>query len=137
MTGPRRWAQSLYLLLAGIILLGILVEGLIIGPRLFGVTSAGLGLHLDVGALLLLVTLPLPVVALLARFSGAIVGASALLFLLVLLQVTSGGLGMQPYGVAILAAIHPVSAMLMAGLSMLLLVFGWRERRRRTTEPGV
>jgi hypothetical protein len=136
MTRPLRWARNLHPLLAGVTLLGTLVEGLIIGPRLFGVTSAGLALHLDIGALLLLVTLPLPVVALLARFSGAMVGASALPFLLVLLQVTSGGLGMQPYGVAVLAAIHPVSAMLMAGLSMLLLVFGWRERRRPRTEPG-
>jgi hypothetical protein len=64
------------------------------------------------------------------------VAASALLFLLALFQVTSGGLGMQPYGVAVVAAIHPVNAMVMVGLSVLLLVFGWRERRGGTAEPG-
>ncbi len=136
MTADRRWARNLYLVLAGLILLGILVEGLIIGPSLFGVTSSGLGAHLNVGALLLLVTLLLPVVALLARLSAGMVAASALLFLLALLQVTSGGLGMQPYGVAVLAAIHPVNAMVMVGLSVLLLAFGWRERRGGTAEPG-
>lgn len=136
MTAGRRWARTLYVILAGLILLGILVEGLIIGPSLFGVTSSGARAHLDVGALLLLVTLPLSVVAVLARLSARMVIASALLFLLALLQVTSGGLGMQPYGIAVLAAIHPANAMLMAGLAVLLLVFGWRERGGRTVEPG-
>jgi hypothetical protein len=37
---------------------------------------------------------------------------------------------MQPYRVAVLAAVHPVNAMVMVALSVLLLVFGWRERGR-------
>jgi hypothetical protein len=136
MTAARRWARTLYVILAGLILLGILAEALIIGPSLFGVTSSGLRAHLDVGALLLLVTLLLPVTALLARLSTRIVIASALLLLLALLQVTSGGLGMRPYGIAVLAAIHPANAALMAALAALLLVFGQRERGDRKVEPG-
>jgi hypothetical protein len=136
MTGDRRWARNLYLVLVSLVLLGILVEGLIIGPSMFGVTSSGLAAHLNVGALLLLATLLLPVVALLGRLSFGMVAASGLLFLLALLQVTSGGLGMRPYGVAVLAAIHPVNAMVMVGLSVLLHVFGWRERAGRTAEPA-
>jgi hypothetical protein len=78
---------------------------------------------------LLVLTLFLPVVALLARLSAGTVAAGALPSLLALLQVTSGGLGMQLYGVAVLAAVHPVSAMAMASLWVLLLVFGWMEGR--------
>lgn len=131
MTAERRWTRNLCLILVSLVLLGILVEGLIIGPSLFGVTTSGLAAHLNVRALLLLLaTLLLPAMALLARLSPWMVAASALLFLLALLQVTSGGLGMQPYRVAILASIHPVNAMVMVGLSVLLLVFGWRERGR-------
>lgn len=128
MTADRRWARNLYLVLVSLILLGILIEGLIVGPSLFGITSSGLAAHLKIGGLLLLATLLLPLAALLARLSSGMVAASALLFLLGLLQVTSGGLGMQPYGVAVLAAIHPVNAMVMVGLSVLLLVLGWRVR---------
>lgn len=131
----RPWAQMLYLGLASLILIGIVIEGLLIGPSLFGATRWGRAVHGDLGAGLFLLTLLLPVVARLAHLPGRAIHLSAVLFGLALLQVTSAALGRTtPF----LAAFHPANAMVMAGVTMVLLMQTRLLRResREATSPG-
>jgi hypothetical protein len=124
----RRWAQNLHLFLAGLIVLGILSEGLLIGPSLFAGTTWGRTVHGALGAVLLLLTLLLPLSGLLARLPRRLTILSAALFGLTLIQAMSAGLGT---GVPVLAALHPANAMPMFGLSVFLIMQGWQMLRER------
>lgn len=127
----RHWAQKLYLGATGLILIGIVSEGLLIGPSLFAATHWGRTLHFELGVLLLLLTLLLPVAGRVARLSGRMMLLSAGLCVLALIEVTSAGLGRRS---PLLAALHPANAMLMVGLAVLLLLQGWSLLRKRSDE---
>ncbi|GHO50579.1 DUF6220 domain-containing protein [Ktedonospora formicarum] len=120
-----------YLMLAGLILLGILIEGFLIGTSLFAGTIWGRTTHSALGLLLLLLTLLLPLAALLARLPGKMTIWSAVLFVLTLLQVALAGFTRS---VPFLAALHPSNAMLLFGLNVILIIQGWQMRGKKRPE---
>jgi hypothetical protein len=129
--GAQRWAQTLYLVLASLILLSILCQGFLIGTSLFAGTVWGRVAHGVLGLVLLLLTLLLPLSGLMARVSGRMTILSAVLFVLTLIEVALAGLGRSaPF----LAALHPANAMLMFGLNMFLIIQGGRMMRERSFE---
>ncbi|HLX39664.1 MAG TPA: hypothetical protein VKR42_03990 [Ktedonobacteraceae bacterium] len=115
----RRWAQTLYLALAGLILLGIFLQGFLIGAYLFGGDTWGQKTHGFVGLALLVLSLLLALVGLLAQIPGRMKIWGFLLFVLMLIQFflpsTSGN-------IPLLAALHPANAMILFGLSLFLIV---------------
>ncbi len=113
----RRIAHQCYLGVASLILIGIVSEGLLIGPSLFANTSWGRAAHILLGGLLFLLALFLPVAGLLARLSRRMILLSVVLWVLTLIQVMSADLGRR---IPLLAALHPANAMLMVGLTALL-----------------
>jgi hypothetical protein len=123
----QRIAYQCYLGMVSLILLGILIEGLLIGPSVFEVTKWGRVSHAVLGALIFVLTLLLPLAGLLARLPKRIVTLSAVLWALALLQVISADLAR---GVPLMAALHPANALLMAALTMLLLIQAWQLRFR-------
>ena len=127
----RSFAHKLYLAVASLILIGIVIEGLLIGPSLFTTTRWGQAVHGDLGVVLFLLTLLLPVVGRLARLSGRVILLSVVLFMLTLIQVTSAALGRRS---PVLAALHPANALLMVALTVLLLMQGWHLMRQRSDE---
>lgn len=118
----HRFAHRLYLILVSLILLGILGEGVLIGPSLFAVTHWGRAVHGDLGAALLGLSLLLPVVGRWAHLPGRMTLLSSVLFVLFLIEAIAGALGRRS---PVLAALHPANALLMAGLTVLLLLQGW------------
>ena len=122
----RRWAQTLYLVLASLILLGIFLQGFLIGAFLFGGAIWGKDAHSIVGLALLVLSLLLALVGLLALVPGRMKVWGFLLFVLMIIQFilpsTSGS-------VPLLAALHPANAMLLFGLS-LFLIFRIRQLMR-------
>jgi hypothetical protein len=65
-----------------------------------------------------------------SRLSGRVILLSGVLCVLTLIEMASAALGRRT---PLLAALHPANALLMAGLTVLLLIQGWhlmRERRR-------
>lgn len=120
--------KDVYLIVAGLILLGIVCEGLLIGPSLFTTTHWGRAAHGDVAVALFVLTLLLAPLGLLARLPGRIVLVSGLLFVLTLLQFTTGVLGGRA---AFFAALHPAAALLMAGLTEIVLLHVWHRRSRQ------
>ena len=127
----RSFAHKLYLVLVGLILLGIVSEGVLIGPSLFAVTHWGRAIHGDLGAVLFLLALLLPVVERLARLSGRVILLSVMLCVLTLIQVTSAALGRRS---PVLAALHPANALLMVALTVLLLMQSWHLMRQKSDE---
>ena len=117
--------------MASLILVGIVSEGLLIGPSLFASTSWGRAAHGELGVLLLLLTLLLPVAGRLSRLSGRMIILSTVLFVLALIEVTSAVLGRR---VPFLAALHPANALLMVGLTVVLLMQGWQLTRQKRGE---
>jgi hypothetical protein len=127
----RRWAHKLYLAVVSLILIGIVSEGLLIGPSLFADTRWGRAIHAVLGGLLFLLTLLLPVAGLLARLPSRVTLLSAALCALTLIEVTSAILGRRtPF----LAALHPAKALLMCALNMFLIMQGWQMMRERMIE---
>ncbi len=120
----HQWARRLYQAMVGLILLGIVMEGLLIGPSLFAATHWGRAAHVDLGGVLFLLMLLLPLAARLAHLPGKVIGLSAVLFALALLEVISPHLGRT---IPFLAAVHPANALLMMALTVVLLV---QERQR-------
>src|SRR5712691_10709321 len=103
----RRWAQTLYLVLACLTLLGIFLQGFLIGAFLFGGAIWGKDTHSIVG------------LALLAQVPGRTKVWGFLLFVLMIIQFilpsTSGS-------IPLLAALHPANAMILFGLSLFLIM---------------
>lgn len=113
----------LYLALASLIFLGILTQGFLIGATLFAGAGWGRDAHSINGLVVLILTLLLPLAGLLARLPGRLTILSAMLFLLTLIQVILPNLSDN---VPFLAALHPTNAMLLFGLTLLLIIQGWR-----------
>jgi hypothetical protein len=111
---PRRWAQNLYMVWAGL----ILVQGFLIGAYLFGGATWGRDGHGIIGLVLLALSLLLPLVGLLAQLPGSMIGMSFLLFVLVIIQVILGSIGGN---IPLLAALHPANAMILFGLNLVLI----------------
>lgn len=124
----RRWAQKLYLVVASLILLGIVSEGALIGPSLFAATHWGREVHGGLGVVLFLLMLLLPVVSGLSRLPGRMTLLSGALAGLALIEVMSAVLGRK---VALLAALHPATALLLVTLTVLLLMQAWNLTRQR------
>jgi len=115
----RRWAQTLYLVLASLTLVGIFLQGFLIGAFLFGGAIWGRDAHSIVGLALLVLSLLLALVGLLAQVPGRMKVWGFLLFVLMIIQFilpsTSGS-------IPLLAALHPANAMLLFGLSLFLIM---------------
>jgi len=122
----RRWALTVYLTLAALIFLGILSQGFLIGALLFAGAGWAGNAHATLGLIVLILALLLPLTGLLARLPSRQTILSAVLFLLTLIQVILPNLsGSLPFA----AALHPTNAMLLFGLTLLLLNQGWRIRQ--------
>src|SRR6266566_7811848 len=111
----RRWAQTLYLVLASLMLLGIFLQGFLIGAYLFGGAIWGRNAHSFMGLVLLVLSLLLPLVGLLAQVPGRMKVWGFLLFVLVIIQMVLGSIGGN---LPLLAALHPANAMVLFGLSL-------------------
>ena len=123
---PRRWALTVYLTLVALIFLGILSQGFLIGALLFAGAGWAGNAHATLGLIVLILALLLPLTGLLARLPSRQTILSAVLFLLTLIQVILPNLsGSLPFA----AALHPTNAMLLFGLTLLLLNQGWRIRQ--------
>jgi hypothetical protein len=123
---PRRWALTVYLTLAALIFLGILSQGFLIGALLFARAGWAGNAHATLGLVVLILALLLPLAGLLARLPGRQTILSAVFFLLTLIQVILPNLSDSlPFA----AALHPTNAMLLFGLTLLLLIQGWRIRQ--------
>jgi hypothetical protein len=114
----RRWAQTLYLVLASLILLAIFLQGFLIGAFLFAGALWGRNAHSVVGLALLVLSLLLALSGLLAQLPGRTKVWGFLLFVLMIIQFilpsTSGS-------VPLLAALHPANAMILFGLNLFLI----------------
>src|SRR2546430_16462017 len=82
----RRWAQTLYLVLACLILLGIFLQGFLIGAFLFGGAIWGKDAHGITGLALLVLSLLLALTGLLAQVPGRTKVWGFLLFALMIIQ---------------------------------------------------
>jgi hypothetical protein len=129
----RRSAYRLYLVVTSLILLGIISEGLLIGPSLFTKTTWGRAVHEDLAGGVLLLTLLLPIVARLARLPRRLILLSVALFVLTLIEAIAALLALDGH-VVVMAAFHPANALLMVALTMLLLMQGWQPLRQRSNE---
>jgi hypothetical protein len=126
-TSPRRWALIVYLTLTSLMFLGILTQGFLIGALLFAGAGWAGDAHTTLGLVVLILALLLPLAGLLARLPGRQTILSAVLFLLTLIQVMLPNLSNNlPFA----AALHPTNAMVLFGLTLLLLIQGWRLRQR-------
>lgn len=94
---------------------------MLIGPSLFAATSWGRATYIVLGAVLFGLSLLLPGAGLLARLASRMIILSAVLCVLALIEGTSAALGRR---VPLLAALHPATAMLMVGLTVVLLMQG-------------
>lgn len=112
-----RWAQNLYLVLASLILLGIFLQGFLIGALLFAGATWGQSAHGFGGLVLLILSLLLALVGLAARIPGRMKLLGFLLFVLVIIQLVLAGLGES---VPFVAALHPANAMILFGLDLFL-----------------
>ena len=115
----RRWAQNLYLVLASLILLGIFLQGFLIGAWLFGGATWGRDGHAFLGLVLLVLALLLALVGLLVQVPGRMKVWGFLLFVLVIIQIVLASLGGS---VPLLAALHPANAMVLFGLNVFLII---------------
>ena len=122
----RRWAQTLYLVLASLMLLGIFLQGFLIGAFLFGGAAWGRDGHSLLGLVLLVLSLLLALVGLLAQVPGRMKIWGFLLFVLVVIQIVLGSIGGN---LPLLAALHPANAMVLFGLSLFLVFRIWQVMR--------
>ncbi len=114
----RRWAQTLYLVIASLILLGILLQGFLIGTYLFGGAIWGQEAHSFTGLVILILSLLLALVGLMAHIPGSMKILGFLLFALVIIQMILPSFGGS---VPLLAALHPANAMILFGLNLFLI----------------
>src|SRR3989440_11696525 len=88
----RRWAQYLYLVLASLVLLGIFLQGFLIGAFLFAGAVWGRDAHSVLGLVLLVLSLLLALAGLLAQVFSWLKIWGVLLFMLGLISITLGSL---------------------------------------------
>jgi hypothetical protein len=95
----------------------------------------GFGLHVGFGYLVVLLTLVLLLIAVAANVGKWRVGASGILFPLLILQVVLAWIGES---VAALGFIHPINALLIVGLTGWIVKSTWHgERTAAPVAPGV
>lgn len=117
-SATRRWAQTLYLILASLILMGVFLQGFLIGNFLFGGAAWGLAAHSFMGSVLVLLSLLLALTGLLTPMSGRMKSWGFLLLVLMIIQMI---LPATSKSVPLLAALHPANAMLLFGLNLFLI----------------
>jgi heme A synthase len=115
----RRWVLNVYLILASLILLGIFLQGFLIGALLFAGAGWGKEIHSFMGLVLLVLALLLALVGVLAPLPGSMKVWSIVLFFLVFIQMILASLG---NAIPFVAAFHPANAMLLFGLNLFLLL---------------
>lgn len=125
----RRWVLNLYLTLASLILLGIFMQGFLIGAFLFAGALWGQSLHASMGLALLILSLLLAVVGLLAQVPGKMKVWGFLLFVLVIIQMTLASFSGR---IPLLAALHPANAMILFGLTLFLIFRVWQVMRTKS-----
>ena len=130
----RTVAQKLYLGVASLILLGIVSEGVLIGPSLFAAMHWGRTIHGGLGVVLFGLSLLLPVLGWLARLPGSMILVNGVLCVLALLELTSAALGRK---VPLLAALHPATALVMVALTVVLFMHGWHLAREKKGEMNI
>jgi len=126
-TAAQRAIGWLYTGLAWAILAGLLLQVYLAGTALFGATTfEG---HRSLGMALVLPVLLLPVLALAGRMGWRLIGLSALLLFLTIVQIVLPGLRDD---ISFVAALHPVNGMALGGVTSIC------ARRGRTwaTAPG-
>ena len=113
----KTWLRQAYLGLAWLFVAGVVIQFFLIGLGLFG-DPAFRKTHALFGFTFLhLTSLLLPILAYFARLPRRTVGLSLLLFVVVTVQVALPGLATtSPY----IAALHPVNALLVFGLGLML-----------------
>ena len=109
----RIWLQKVYLGVAWLLVTGVVIQFLLVGLALFA--GYGFGPHIEFGFFFLGVTpIVLLILAFLAGLPRRMIGLSALILVLVIVQVSIPGLrSMLP----IVAALHPINALLVLWLS--------------------
>jgi len=112
MTSMRRIMSQLHLGLAWLAMLGWVAELYLIGTAVFGVTSTEL--HRRLGMALAVLVLLLLVVALVGGLGRRLIGLSALLLILTIVQALLPSLRAE---VPWLAALHPVNALVLMGVT--------------------
>ncbi len=108
--------------LAWVVLIAVGMQFFLAGLGLFG--AATLQPHRMVGSLLIPVTLVLFLLALAGRLGSAVIGMSAALFVLTVVQ------SMLPRGPALIAAFHPVNALILLFIARALALRGRAQSTR-------
>ena len=121
----RRGALNLYLVLAVLVLLGIFIEGFLIGAFLFGGAGWGVAAHRFTSLGVLVASLLLALVGLAAHRSGKMKLWGFLFLALVVLQMALAGI----HGAPLVAALHPANAMILFGLNLYLIWQTWQALR--------
>lgn len=102
--------------LARIFLAGLLIEFYLVGAAIFG-AGLSFGPHRMLGSALVVLAILFPVLALVGRLGRKLIGFS---FLLLLLTIVQGMLPSIRGNVPWIAALHPVNALALMGISALL-----------------
>lgn len=98
--------------LAWVILTAVITQFFLAGLGIFG--AAGFGAHMMTGNLIGVASLILVILALVGRLGGATIGRSALLLVLTIVQ------SLLPRGRSLIAALHPVNALAILFVALLL-----------------
>ena len=112
----QRIISQIYQGLAWVFLAGLLIEFYLVGAAIFG---AGVSFmpHRMLGSALVILAILFPVLALVGRLGRSLIGFSLLLALLTIIQVMLPSLRVN---VPWLAALHPVNALALMGVSAML-----------------
>ncbi len=121
----RKAIAALHSGLAWVILVAVGMQFFLAGLGLFG--AATLQPHRMVGSIIIPVTLVLFLLALAGRLGGAAIGMSAVLFVLTVVQ------SMLPRGPALIAAFHPVNALVILFVARALALRGREQSARIAT----
>lgn len=122
----QRGSRNTYLIVEVLLLLSILVQGFVAGVFLFGAGTWGQAAHSSIALVVLLLALIQLILSLLSRFPAVINWTSALLFVLVIVQILLGGFGKSA---PMAGALHPANALLLIALNTFLIFRAWQISR--------
>jgi len=112
----QRIVAQIHQWLARLFLAGLLIEFYLVGAAIFG-AGLSFGPHRMLGTALVVLAILFPVLALIGRLGRKLIGFSLLLVFLTIVQVVLPSLrGNVPW----IAALHPVNAMALMGISAML-----------------
>lgn len=112
----QRIISQIYQGLAWVFLAGLLIEFYLVGAAIFG-AGVSFAPHRMLGSALVILAILFPVLALVGRLGRSLIGFSLLLALLTIIQVMLPSLRVN---VPWLAALHPVNALALMGVSAML-----------------